>query len=366
MSTSLSCGIVGLPNVGKSTLFNAITNNQNAEASNFPFCTIDPNKGMVEVPDPRLKSLSEIYASEKIIPALTEIVDIAGLVKGASEGEGLGNKFLSNIRDTDAIIHVVRCFEDPNVIHVSGKVHPIEDIEVINLELILADIQTIENILVKVEKQARLNKELQQTGEVLNRLKAHLEEEKPIRSFPFTDKEKELLKPYNFLTSKPVLYLANVSEDDLPEMENPHVQKVREHAEKEGNLVLPICAKLEAEIAELPLEERGEFLESVGLTEPGLNKVIRASFDMLGLITFLTAGKKETRAWTIRKGTFAPEAAGRIHTDIQKGFIRAEVVKYPDMISHKGRVGAREAGKAPTMGKEYIVEDGDVIEFFHN
>lgn len=366
MTTSLSCGIVGLPNVGKSTFFNALTANQNAEASNFPFCTIDPNKGMVEVPDLRLEELSAIYSSEKIVPALTEVVDIAGLVKGASEGEGLGNKFLSNIRDTDAIIHVVRCFEDPNVIHVDGKIDPISDIEVINLELALADIQNIEKILQKVEKQARLDKDLQQTAEVLKKLNAHLEEGKPIRSYSLTEKEKDLLRPYRFLTSKPVLYLANVSEEDLPEMENKYVAQVREFAEKEGSFVLPICAKLEAEIAELPLEERGEFLESAGLTEPGLFRVIRASFDMLGLITFLTAGEKETRAWTIRKGSTAQEAAGRIHTDIQKGFIRAEVVKFNDMITYKGRVAAREAGKAPTQGKEYIVEDGDVILFFHN
>lgn len=361
----LSCGIVGLPNVGKSTLFNALTSNQ-APASNYPFCTIDPNIGVVEVYDPRLKVLSNISHSSKIIYATMQFVDIAGLVAGASQGEGLGNKFLTNIRETDAIVHVVRCFESSDIIHVSGKVDPIQDIEVINLELALADLQMVENSIAKIEKQAKSKKELVPVLDCLRRIQGHLNQNKPIRTLEMTSEEEEILKLYPFLTRKKVLYVANVSENDLPSMENPFVQKVREYAAAEGNRMIPICARLEEEIAQLPIEERMPFLESLGLQESGLQRLIRTSFEMLGLITYLTTGEIETRAWTIKKGTLAPEAAGVIHTDLQKGFIRAEVVSYDDMVAYNGRVGAREVGKARAEGKDYVVKDGDVILFMHN
>jgi len=363
--SNLSCGIVGLPNVGKSTLFNAVTKLA-ATAANYPFCTIDPNIGIVDVSDPRLQVLSELSSSKKIIPAAITFVDIAGLVKGASQGEGLGNQFLTNIRETDAIIHVVRCFESSDVIHVNGKVDPIADIEVINLELILSDLQSAENIASRLEKQIKSKKELVPVLEAIKKATLHFNEEKPLRTLALTDDEKIHLAAYPFLTRKKVLYAANVSESELPSMENAYVADVRAFAEKEGNRVIPICAKLEEEIAQLPPEEATLFLESLGLATSGLDRLIKAAFDMLGLITYITTGEIETRAWTIARGTNAQEAAGKIHTDLQKGFIRAEVVAYKDMIEYKSRAAARDAGKARSEGKEYIVQDGDVILFFHN
>jgi GTP-binding protein YchF len=364
--SQLSCGIVGLPNVGKSTLFNALLKKQVAAASNYPFCTIDPNTGIVDVPDPRLAILSSLSKSKKLLPASISFVDIAGLVKGASQGEGLGNKFLANIRETDAIIHVVRCFEDDNIIHVDGGVNPLHDIDVINLELILADIQMADNCLLKAEKQAKGKKDATIIIDTLKKIIAHLNLSQPVRSLALTAEEKEAMKIYTFLTEKPVIYATNVSEDALPSMENEFVKQVRAHASKEGNVVVPICAKLEEELSLLSPEDGLEYLKALGLEETGLNRLIKKSFELLGLITFLTTGEQETRAWTIKKGTKAPQAAGKIHGDLEKGFIRAETIAFDDFVKYKSRNGAKEAGKARAEGKEYVVQDGDVIVFFHN
>ncbi|MGR3973241.1 MAG: redox-regulated ATPase YchF [Candidatus Rhabdochlamydia sp.] len=364
--TGLSCGIVGLPNVGKSTLFNALTRKMAAAAANYPFCTIDPNIGVVEVDDPRLQALSLLSCSKKIIPASVTFVDIAGLVKGASVGEGLGNQFLTNIRETDTIIQVVRCFEDPDVIHVAGTVNPLSDIEVINLELILSDLQMVDNILLKLEKQMKAKKELTQVHATLQKAAVHLNHNLPLRSFDGTEEELGHLHSYAFLTLKKILYVANVDENSLPSMENALVHAVYKHAQQEGASVIPICAKLEEELSQLPPVDAEEYLLSLGLKETGLTRLIRSAFSTLGLITYITTGEIETRAWPILKGMSAQEAAGKIHSDLQKGFIRAEVVSFNDMMSYKGRVNAREAGKARSEGKDYIVQDGDVILFYHN
>ena len=364
----MKLGIVGLPNVGKSTLFNSLTK-AGAQAANFPFCTIDPNVGVVAVPDERIKLLGELYHTKKVTPAVIEFVDIAGLVKGASKGEGLGNQFLSNIRETDAIVHVVRCFEDTNVIHVDGSVDPIRDIEVINLELIFADLEVLERRLSKVSKAARMDKTLQKEEAFLNRIKEHLEGGNSASSLDITDEDElALMKEYNFLTYKPVIYAANVCEEDLADdgESNDMVKRVREFAAKEGSGVFVVCAKIEEEISELDDDEKAEFLEAMGLSVSGLDKLIAASYDLLGLMSFLTAGEDECRAWTIKKGTKAPQAAGKIHTDFERGFIKAEVVNYKDLLEQGSLAAAREKGLVGMEGKEYVVKDGDVILFRFN
>lgn len=365
MAKQLSCGIVGLPNVGKSTLFNATTSNK-AEAANYPFCTIEPNVGVVDVPDPRLGVLSSISHSSKIVPASLRFVDIAGLVEGASQGMGLGNQFLTHIRETDAILHVVRCFDSEDVIHVNGKVDPIKDINVINSELILSDLQMVENVMSRLEKQVKTKKELQIVLDLMKRIEPHLSKNLPVSGLNLTEEEMVELKPYPFLTTKKMIYVANVSESDLPQMSNAYVELVKEHAKKEGNIVIPICASLEEEIAQLDVSERGDFLSTVGLQESGLDRLVKASFEMLGLITFLTTGQMETRAWTIEKGDSAFEAAGEIHTDIQKGFVRAEVIKYQDYVDCNGSAGAKQKGVMRAEGRDYIMQDGDVVLFLHH
>ncbi|MFO7173528.1 MAG: redox-regulated ATPase YchF [Bacillota bacterium] len=364
----LSVGIVGLPNVGKSTLFNAITR-AGAEAANYPFCTIDPNVGVVQVPDPRLDALARMYNPQRVVPATVTFVDIAGLVRGASKGEGLGNKFLHHIREVDAIAHVVRCFEDPDITHVEGSVDPLRDIATINLELILADLETVERQLEKYAKAARSgNKEAQVIAGVAERLKAALEAEKPARTVPLENEEEQrAVHHMHLLTMKPVMYVANVGEADVANPEaNPHYQKVAQLARAEGAEVVPICAKIEAELAELEPEERAEFLRELGLTESGLDRVIRTGYRLLGLITFLTAGENEVRAWTIRKGTRAPQAAGEIHSDMERGFIRAEVVSFDDLMAAGSMAAAREKGLVRLEGKDYVMQDGDVVYFRFN
>ena len=362
----MKIGIVGLPNVGKSTMFNAITN-AGAECANYPFCTIEPNIGVVPVPDERLNVLAQMYHPQKVTYAVIEFVDIAGLVKGASKGEGLGNKFLSHIREVDSIVEVVRCFEDPNIVHVDGNINPIRDIETINLELIFADIETIDKRMDNLKKKLKADKNFQEELEVLEKIKTTLEAGKPARILNLEEEEKELIKDIYLLTMKPILYIANISEEQLENsLDQDGVKQVVEYAKQENAQVIPLCVKIEEELASLEGNDKIEMLEALGLEESGLDKVIKASYDLLGLMSFLTAGEPEVRAWTIKKGTKAPQAAGKIHTDIERGFIRAEVVSFDDLVREGSMNIAKEKGLIKSEGKEYIMQDGDIVLFKFN
>jgi ribosome-binding ATPase len=362
---SLQCGIVGLPNVGKSTLFNALTK-AGIAAENYPFCTIEPNVGVVELPDPRLNQLAHMVKPEKVVPAIVEFVDIAGLVAGASKGEGLGNQFLSHIRETDATINVVRCFEDPNVIHVAGKVDPIADIEVIQTELCLADLATVEKTIARTAKVAKAggDKEAQRLLDVLKKCEAALNQGQPVRGIDFSKEERVVLKPLCLITAKPAMFVGNVAEDGFDN--NPHLDKLRAYAQTQKAPVVAICAKTEAELADMGDEDKALFLAEMGQDEPGLNRLIRAAFSLLGLQTYFTAGPKEVRAWTIHIGDTAPQAAGVIHTDFERGFIRAQTIAFADFVAHGGEQGAKDAGKMRAEGKDYVVKDGDVMNFLFN